>query len=140
MARAGASIRLTGDEVLIKLLQQAPAKSRMLVGQALMEEAQLIMRKSLQQVPIKDGILKASHTILPPVDTGSLISITMGYGGGAAKYAEYVHNSPYEKNWTKAGTKSHFLSDPMQDASPRIEQTLMKRIGTVMGRSSAAGG
>lgn len=134
------SIRLTGDDVMIKLLQQAPAKSRILVGQALMEQAALIMRKSLAQTPIKDGILKASHTILPPIDSGTMITVTMGYGGAAAAYAEYVHNSPYEKNWTKAGTKSHFLSDPVQDAAPQIELTLMKRIGSVMGRSSAAGG
>jgi hypothetical protein len=128
-------ITLTGDEVMVRLLGMARANVAKIVGQALTEEASLVMRKSQQQVPVKDGFLKASGEILPPKFSYGFVKVTMGYGGAASHYALYVHNSPYEKHWTKSGTKSHFLSDPLTDQIPQIESTLIKRIGRIMGRA-----
>ena len=133
MARQKA-IQLTGDEVLNRLLSMAAANVAKIVGQALTEEAQITMRASARETPVKDGFLKASGTVNPPKFSYGFVKVTMGYGGAAAEYALYVHNSPYEKNWTKAGTKSHFLSDPLQKQLPSIEKTLIRRIGRIMGR------
>jgi hypothetical protein len=55
----------------------------------------------------------------------------MGYGGAASDYALIVHNGP-ERNWTKSGTKSHFLSDPLQAAVPRIGDGIARRIGKLL--------
>lgn len=106
------------------------------VGQSLMESAQLVMRESQRQVPVRDGFLKASATIKDPKFSNGFVKVTMGYGGAAAKYAWYVHQSPYEKNWTKPGTKSHFLSDPLQAASVEISARLARRIGAILGKGS----
>lgn len=135
MAKKGSGIiAMTGAEALTAALGKGRAETAKIVGQALMEEARLVMKESVKQVPVDDGFLKASAEVLPPKFSMGFVKITMGYGGAAAAYALYVHNSPYEKNWTKSGTKSHFLSDPLAAAVPHISMTLQKRIGKIMGR------
>lgn len=121
-----------GLDKLIHGLKLAGDRADKVVAAALFQEAQLVMRKSQQEVPVKDGFLKASGEVEPPKLTAGRVVVTMGYGGAAQEYALYVHNSPYEKNWTKAGTKSHFLSDPLTAAIPHIQVTLMRRIGRMM--------
>lgn len=128
------AIRLSGDEALTAILAKGSAVTATTVGAALYEEGQLVMRESLDEVPVKDGFLKASHEIKQPKFSGGLIKVTLGYGGAAAKYALFVHNTPYELHWTKSGTKSHFLSDPLAAATPRIAKNLAARIGRMLGR------
>lgn len=108
------------------------------VGQSLSESAQLVMRESQRQVPVRDGYLIGSGTVNEPKFSNGFVKVTMGYGGAAAKYALYVHNSPYEKNWTKPGTKSHFLSDPLAAATVEIQGRLAKRIGGILGKGSVS--
>lgn len=134
MAKRGKVISLTGDEALRAILAQGRANVAKTVGKALQEEARIVMRASLQQVPVRDGFLKASGEVKEPKFSNGVIKVTMGYGGAASEYALYVHNSPYEKRWTKSGTKSHFLSDPLAEAVPQISAGLARRIGKILGR------
>ena len=126
-------ISLTGTEALERILAKGRADVAVVVGQALAEEARLTMRESLQEVPVRDGFLKASAEVKPPKFSAGLIKVTMGYGGAASQYALIVHNGP-ERNWTKSGSKSHFLSDPLAAATPRIAANLARRIGKILGR------
>lgn len=126
------TIKLTGLTDLQRVLAGAGAKSMDVLEQALVQECQLVMLESQKQVPVMFGPLKGSATQRPPVRSGSTITIVLGYGGAASKYAVHVHNSPYEKHWTKPGTKSHFLSDPLQARLHNIEATLTERIRNML--------
>lgn len=54
-----------------------------------------IMTKSKEEyVPVDQGPLRASGTVLPPEVSGSSATITMGYGGPSAPYAIAVHENP----------------------------------------------
>jgi hypothetical protein len=120
-----------GLDALQRLLRRGSQDTVKALGRALTEEAQLVMRASQQQVPVKDGFLKASGEIKEPKFSSGFVKVTMGYGGAASDYALIVHNGP-EKNWTKSGTKSHFLSDPLQAAVPRIGDAIARRIGKLL--------
>ncbi|AYD87357.1 minor tail protein [Microbacterium phage ValentiniPuff] len=126
-------IKLTGDEALNAILAKGRSQVAIVVGQALAEEARVVMRESLQEVPVRDGFLKASSEVKPPKFSNGLVKVTMGYGGAASKYALIVHNGP-ERNWTRTGSKSHFLSDPLAAATARIGAGLARRIGKILGR------
>lgn len=125
-------IKLTGDEALTRILNAGAAQSAKAIGAALLEEARLVMRESLDQVPVKDGFLKASAEVKDPKFSNGLIKVTMGYGGAASAYALYQHNAPSGFHYTKSGSKSHFLSDPLQAATPRIAKNLTTRIGRLL--------
>lgn len=76
---------------LRRLAELAPAA----VAQGLMEHAEDVMRVSkTEYVPVDLGTLRQSGTVLPPVITGSEVSVTLGYGGPAAPYALAVHENP----------------------------------------------
>lgn len=55
------------------------------VGQQIMTDS-----KS-RYVPVDTGVLRASGYVEPPVVSGSLISVTLGYGGAAQAYATVQH-------------------------------------------------
>lgn len=123
------TIRLAGMEALQAALRHAGTQAPRVVGEALMAEARLMLRDSLNEVPVKDAILKASGQVLPPIITGSRVVVKLGYGGAASAYALYQHNAPAGLNYTKPGSKSHYLSDPVQAAIPRLQAQLAVRIG-----------
>lgn len=120
---------LTNEEVLTRVLGLAGEQVEKVVGQALLEEARILMRESLNQVPVLNAVLKTSGDVLLPVKDGRMIVVKLGYGGAASAYALYQHNAPAGWNYTKPGTKSHFLSDPVQQGIPGIQRNLVKRIG-----------
>lgn len=130
----GKSIQMSGADVLAALLAQSSERIVKTVSQALLEEARLVMRESLRQVPVKDGPLKASGEVKEPKFSSGVIKVTMGYGGAASAYALYQHNAPAGLRYTKSGSKSHFLSDPLLERAPMIQATLINRIGNIMGR------
>lgn len=122
---------LRNADVVTRVLQHGADHADDIVGQALLEEARVIMRKSLEEVPVRDGILKASATVEVPVKNGRMIVVRLGYGGAAAAYALYQHNAPDGWNYTKPGSKSHFLSDPVQAAVPNVRRNLERRIARI---------
>lgn len=129
----GKAIQLTGIEALTAIMAKGRAETAKVVGKALAEEARIVMRESLQEVPVRDGFLKGSAEVKEPKFSNGLVKVTMGYGGAASQYAEIVHNGP-ERNWTRSGSKSHFLSDPLAAATPRIGAGLARRLGKILGK------
>lgn len=132
-AQGNFGIRLDGITEIANVLAKAGPKALDVLERGLVQELQLVMLASQAQVPVgKTGNLKASGTIAPPVRGIDSVTITLGYGGAASVYAVYVHNSPHELHWTKPGTKSHFLSDPLQKALPALESRLAARIEAML--------
>lgn len=129
------AIALTGNEALQMLLATASGGIVEAVGGALFEEGQLAMRDSLNEVPVKDAILKGSAEIKPPKFSNGRVKVTLGYGGAAAAYALIRHNTP-ASNYTKPGTKDHYLSDPVQKRIPMIQKTLHGRVAKLLGRAA----
>lgn len=80
-----------------------------------------IMRDSREQCPYETGTLRDSSKILPAVENGDNVEVTMGYGFGdainekthrpAAEYAVPVHEKVEAKH--KLPTKAKFLEDPV---------------------------
>lgn len=64
------------------------------VVQAMVSEAEGVMRDSRPLVPVVTGTLRSSATVDAPEIRGEEISITMGYGGAAKRYALKVHENP----------------------------------------------
>jgi len=80
------------DAQLEDFFRQAPNLFLQAAAKALYEEAEMIMTDSKENyVPVQTGNLKSSGHVQLPVISGSQVSVTMGYGGPAAKYALAVH-------------------------------------------------
>src|SRR3990167_10998505 len=64
------------------------------IGRALYEEGQHIMTRSKAEfVPVDQGILRASGQVELPKTEPGRVSVTLGYGGGAAAHALGQHES-----------------------------------------------
>lgn len=83
--------RLEGIEELRKAFQKAKDRAHVALASGLFLEAERIMRDSKRQVPVDEGILRASGFVRPPTTSGTKIVVTMGYGGAAKAYALYIH-------------------------------------------------
>lgn len=59
--------------------------------EAAVVEAERIMERAKQRVPVDLGTLRASGTVLPPRREGGQVVVTIGFGGAAAPYAIAVH-------------------------------------------------
>ena len=64
------------------------------VAAALRREAELTMTEAKSLTPVVTGTLKASGVVMKPVLDGREISVTIGFGGAASKYALSVHENP----------------------------------------------
>lgn len=89
-------------------------------------------------VPVMDGPLRASGVVLPVVRSGSVHTLTMGFGGPAVKYAVKVHENPRAgktgglspsgkryKKWAKTGGYK-FLEAPMAERGPKIPEFIAR--------------
>lgn len=91
-------------------------------------------------VPVMDGPLRASGVVLPVERSGSVHTLTMGFGGPAAPYAIKVHENPragktggvspsgkrYRK-WAKVGAYK-YLEAPMAQDGPKIPETIAAEV------------
>jgi hypothetical protein len=123
-------IKLEGLDTLQELLERAGDQATPMLAQALVAEMQLVFRESQRRVPVGvTGNLKSSGRVKPPVVTANTVTVTLGYGGAARKYAAVVHQLPRMGiNWTKPGTGSHFLADPLNEKLPDIERAIRDRL------------
>jgi hypothetical protein len=88
------AVTVTGAEaVRAKLLALASAAPKR-VGDALRDEAELTMREAKALTPVVTGTLRASGYVQKPSLSRGDVSVTMGFGGAASKYALAVHENP----------------------------------------------
>jgi hypothetical protein len=124
---------------LVALGKSVPGEA----GGALYELAEETMDASQPLVPVDFGVLKNSKFVEQPKQNGGDISVTLGYGGEAAKYAEAVHEHPSSHdpkswngvtvNWQTPGTGPKFLERPVvalqRDFAARVAATVKARLG-----------
>lgn len=98
------------DRAMRLLEEQAPKA----MGKALWNEANDIMRAAKILTPVDTGVLKGSGHVPLPEDSGHEVTVTMGFGGAAAAYAEvqheelsYYHDPP---------TQAKYLEQPFYEA------------------------
>ncbi len=92
---------------------------------ALYLQAEQIMTDSKQNyVPVVTGALKGSGTVLKPVVVGNIITVVLGYGGAADKYAVIVHEYPA----SYGQHKNKYLQKPLNKAAKSLPTQLAKSI------------
>lgn len=92
---------------------------------ALYQEGEAIMTASKRYyVPVVSGTLKNSGTVLKPVITQNKVTVTLGYGGAASKYAAIVHE--YPKSYGQK--KNKYLSIPANIAIKNMASRIAKAV------------
>lgn len=91
---------------------------------SLTEEAERIRARSMEIVPVDQGVLRASAMQLGlPIDRGSGgPRVTIGYGGAAASYALIQHENPNFRH--TPGRSWKYLEMPFNEALDGMEQRL----------------
>ena len=84
-------VKLEGVEKVRKALADAGRRGPQLLGRALFLEGEAIMARSKPLVPVFEGALRASGFVKLPVIRGRSVSVTLGYGGAASRYAVFIH-------------------------------------------------
>jgi hypothetical protein len=126
-------VKLVGHEELIRLMILAGAQAGPVLGRALKEAADDIFRESQEQVPFRHGPLRASGRVVGPVSAGADIAVMISYGNTAVQYATYQHEGARADGTHVIqnhgnGKKSHYLSDPVNDAIPTLAASIATRI------------
>lgn len=86
------TFRLEGTAALQATLAKLGAEAPVAAGSALYMEALAILAKSKQYVPVDMGVLRASGTVGEPEGPlNGRMTVRIGYGGPAERYALYVH-------------------------------------------------
>lgn len=100
--------------------------------QGLHEEAQIIMRNSQRIVPVDSGTLRRSGQVNEPIEEGSRISVTLGYGGAASAYALIQHENLFYGH--KEGQQAKYLETPFFQQRPKLEANLANRIRRILSK------
>ena len=119
-----------GMDDLQALLAKGNNGAKSVTATALMEEAQLMFAESQRRVPVDLGDLRRSGIILPPVSSGNLVTIEMGYGGAASAYALIQHERQDFRH--KDGKTWKYLETPVRERIPNLELRLQQRIDRLM--------
>lgn len=85
------TVKIEGREELKRAIRRAGKDALRGLAKGLVKEAEAVMRLSKPEVPVNEGVLRASGFVRRPMPDGRGMSITMGYGGAAKSYALYVH-------------------------------------------------
>ena len=126
------------EDLKAKLLVNGP-KARQAVKVELYQFAEEVMTDSKAVVPVLTGALMGTGKVMPAVESGDDISVTMGYGDEAVGYALIVHEMLDERrfdsetfqmlnpiHWTRPGSGPKFLENPLKAK----QDSLPGRIGT----------
>lgn len=108
----GFEIKLEGTRELRALFDQLGQQADPVVASALRIEAEKVMAKSVRQVPVDTGVLRASQTIGEVQGSGDDMTIEMGYGGAASDYAAVQHE---RTDFRHRVGKAKYLSDPLAE-------------------------
>lgn len=124
----GLEVQMKGSEKMRLIYESVgePAFTRAM-SRAVYIEAQRVMRVAKRQVPLDDGPLRASGTVLEPVVQGRRWEITLGFGGAASAYALIQHENLTFSH--SPGRKAKYLEDPVRAALPAIEARLARSVG-----------
>lgn len=127
------SFTLSGIADLTKKLRKLGASSGKVVQVAavsLYGSCELIMTESKEvYCPIHTGALKSTGHVELPLIEGNQVTVKMGYGGPAAPYAIFVHET--DKNY-HFGKQWKYLETPLKEGIPKIEEKLAADLNTAL--------
>lgn len=138
------TFEIKGLEALEKKLRKLGEVGVQEVKRTLYTEAEAIMTKSKALVPVVTGALRGSGFVELPKTSGSTLSVTMGYGGPAAKYALIVHENPRAgktkgvspsgkkyKRYSKVG-QWKYLEQPFNQEAKKISRRVAVNVNKVV--------
>lgn len=116
-----ANFEIEGMSTLNAVLRASPARAMEALAGSLWREANRIMTDSKGEVPVKQGILRASGTVFMPVIEGLTVEVVLGYGGAAQAYAVIQHE---RTDFHHTVGKAHYLLDPMEQHAEGMDARL----------------
>ena len=112
---------MSGTEELTKALSVFGELAKEMLGKALYREAEYIMSDAKQLCPVDTGNLRASGHVTQPEVTGESVSVVLGFGGPAVKYALPVHE---RLDVHHPNGQAKYLEQPMLAAAKNLESRL----------------
>lgn len=129
------TFELEGAQELRRMLEVSGKDAGKIVGQVILEEANMIFAKAMILTPIDTGALRGSGGVSAPMNMPTGIGVDIFFGGPAAPYALYVHEIMYYKH--NAPTQAKFLEQPFMERLPNIQQNMARRIIDLMRKNGA---
>ena len=120
-----ANVTLTGTAELQRALTQAGPLALAAFAQSAVVEQEKTMAEAKAQTPVDLGTLRASGHVEPPKVGPANVSVTAGFGGGAADYAIYVHE--IMTNHHPVGN-AKFLERPFLERAPQVVRNLAEGV------------
>lgn len=118
---AKAEIRASDRVKFRQALQAAGNRGSKLLAQGLYREAEEIMTLSKTLVPVETGTLRDSGFVDPPVTSGNVVTVRLGYGGEAEAYALKQHE---DLTLHHPNGQAKFLEKPMLEAASHLDEKL----------------
>lgn len=119
------SVEVSGVEALLANLGMFGQAAERAAKAALYQEAETVMTASKELVPVDTGALRGSGHVQQPVERGSRIEVSLGYGGPAAPYALVVHEDMKARHPTG---EAKYLERPLLDAERGMLGRIADRI------------
>jgi len=112
---------LAGADEFEKLLKAFPGQATRAMASGMFLVANNVMTVSKEEAPLDLGPLQNSGIVLDPEIEGTRVSVTLGFGGPAAPYAEEQHER-LDFHHSEPGRKAKYLEDPMNAAAATFEK------------------
>lgn len=111
-----ASVKVTveGSEEAMASYERLADEFDAAVAQAVFLEANDIMNRSQELVPVDTGTLKSSGSVEPPDISPGHVVVRLGYGGAASEYAVVVHENL--DAYHAPPTQAKYLEQPAMEA------------------------
>lgn len=129
------TFELEGAQELRNMLELSGKDAGRIVGQVILEEANMIFAKAMVLTPIDTGVLRGSGGVSAPMNLGLGIAVDIFFGGPAAPYAMYVHE--ILGNYHNPPTQAKYLEQPFMERLPEIRQNMVRRIIDLMRKNGA---
>lgn len=125
MAKEGKLIEFDTSQV-VNNLKRIAGVTKQDVAAGLYQEATKVMGDSNPLVPYEFGALVGSgFTDLPKI-RGNKITVEMGYGGPAVKYAEKQHEELKYRH--SPGRQAKYLEEPFEENKKGFDERMQKRV------------
>lgn len=129
------TFELEGARELRNMLELSGKDAGRVVGQVILEEANMIFAKAMILTPIDTGALRGSGGVSAPMNSPQGIAVDIFFGGPAAPYAIYVHE--ILGNYHNPPTQAKYLEQPFMERLPEIQQNMVRRIIDLIRKNGA---
>lgn len=125
------TFKMEGVEQMRQNILKVAAKFPDMVAKALYIEGQIEMTESKRRTPVATGVLRASGFVNNPVRSGRNISVTLGFGGAAEKYAVIVHE---DLDAFHPVGQAKYLESVLNESRDHMAARLAKRVNLNVGK------